>query len=576
MAFCQPTFTLPRQIAVPEPQATTADNLSSAQRRVLEDSQEWVLFSPSHTQSLSQTRSASTARTPRTTGLSRLSDFGSLNTLARSGQDDDDRSDIFDGAAGEDEDLDSLDEGLHAFQEPSTYQNSRYFEQSGSILPAHDGLGTFPASSAPVQEQLWHSEQYNPRKRLLEYHKRAPSVQRQLDLVTIDDTATVESERMARIESWRMDQSRRLLDTIEKETRKRKMSQLSGLPEQSNPLPGKEQVGNDSSFSIDHVSGKFSQNIGKTDTEGNETLWERITRRFIHELLGIDDALLSIIFGESLPAEDSSDTCPATFATGPRAIDDLRDAVPNATWDTRLLDRLARELGILVQHLTDHPGAFSTPLNPANIDYAGIPISVPPRFRQETPVSPLQASTTSSLSPGFKPTLEAYPSRPSTSASDTTHAALWGIEEEPPTSSISPAAQDRNYWERTPDLGNIFRVLHHRFSSPHQMPHSAPNVATTATPASLRRAAVIRQHHPLISRAAAASRRSRNPSFPHHYAYYRRTESSCKSLGVRKGGRAGSGSSRNYWDLDPGSVGGSAGSALASPCAGGIGMWGEV
>lgn len=580
MAFRQPTFAPPRQISVPEPQQTAADTLSSVQRKGLEDSQEWVLFSPSQNQSLSQTQSVSTARTPRTTGLSRLSDFGSLNTLARSGQEHD-GSDAGDDVAGEDEDEDSLDEGLHAFQEPSVDHNPRYFDQSGSILPAHDGLGTFPASSAPVQELLWHFEQHNPRKRSLEYRRRALSVQKQLDIITDDDVATVESERMARIESWRMDQSRRLLDSIEKETRRRKMSKSCGLRDQSNYLLGREQVRkDDSSFSVDRASEQVSKDIGEAETEGNETLWERIARRLIRDLLGIDDALLSIIFGESLSSEQDSHTSPAIFATMLGATGDLHDVVPNVCWDTRLLERLARELGILVQHLTDHPGAFSTPINAANIDYAGIPISVPPpRFRQETSISPLQASATSSVSPHFKPTLEAYPSRPSTSASDTTHAALWGIEEEPPTSSLALAAQDRAYWEGTPDLGNIFSVLHHRFSPPHQTPHSAPNVATTATPASLRRAAVIRQHHPLVSRAAAAaaaSRRSRSTGFPHHYAHYRRTESSCKSLGVRKGARGGSGSSRNYWDLGPGSAGGSAGSALASPCAGGIGVWGEV
>lgn len=567
MALRQPNFIPSRQIPISEPQRGASDTVTQAQQRILEDSQEWVLFSPSQTHTVSQTHSVSTARTPRTTGLSRLSDFGSLNTLTPSSQEDDNLSNASDHAAGEDGDLDSLDEGLHAFQEPSLIQNPRYFDQSGSILPAHDGLGTFPASSTPAQDPLWHFGQHKPRSRSAERHMRISSVQRPFDLVGDDDVATMESERMARIESWRMDQSRRLFDSIEKETRRRKMSQSSGLPEQENHIVENEFVGKAKSS---------SEQVDKPESEDNASLWERITRRFIRDLLGIDDDLLSIIFGESLPAEDSSMNFSTIFATGPN-IGELRDTLPNASWDTRLLDRLARELGILVQHFTDHPGAFSTPYNSADTDYAGIPISVsPPRFQPETSVSTLQASIISSVTPHFRPTLEADSARSSTSASDTTHAVLWGIEEELPPSSSFPAAQDRDYWERTPDLGNIFRVLHNRFSSPRQSPHSAANVATIATPASLRRAAVIRQYHPLVSRAAAASRRNRNPGFPHHYAHYRRTDSSCKSLGVRKNGRGGSGSSRNYWDLGAGSAGGSAGSALASPAAGGMGIWGEV
>lgn len=569
MAFCQPTIAPARKVTAVEPQGTAVDTLSAAQRTSLEQSQEWVLFSSSQAQSFSQTNSTSTARTPRTAGLSRLSDFGSFNTLARSGQNDGDVSEVADDAGGEDEDLDSLDEGLNAFQQPP-------FDQSGSILPTHDGLGTFQASSGPVQEQLWHFEKHNPRKRLAGNLRRISSVQRHLDAVAESDAARVESDRMARIETWRMEQSKFLLESIEKETRRRKMSESGRRVESGISASDTDKAIQTSHSSVTHPSDQVGTSNGKSEIE-DESLYERITRCVIRDLLGIDEALLSVLFGESLPAEDSYPVPSSTPAS--RLVGDLPDSIPTASWDTRLLERIARELGILVQHLTDHPGAFSTPVNPANLDYAGIPVTGPRPQSQPGPLAPPGPASAGSVSPRFKPTLEAHQSRPSTSASDTTHAALWGIEEEPTPSSPSPAAQERDYWERTPNFGAIFRVLHHRFSSPHQAPMSTPNIATTATPASLRRAAVIRQHHPLVSRAAttASMRRSnRNATgIFHHYHHYRRTESSCKSLSVRKGGRGGSGSSRNYWDLGGGG-GSAAGSALAAAAGGGIGAWGEI
>ncbi|MCJ1424840.1 hypothetical protein MMC29_002728 [Sticta canariensis] len=576
MAFRQPTVASARQVSAPEAQGTTANTLSSTQPTSLEQSQQWVLFSSSQAQSSSKTKSTRTERTPRTAGLSRLSDFGSLNTLARSGQHDGDISEVADEAGGEDEDFDSLDEGLHAFQEPPLFQSPRYFDQSGSILPTHDGLGTFQASSAPVQEQLWHFEKQNPRKRSTGYPRRTSSVQRQLDAVADDDVARVESERMARIETWRMEQSKFLLESIEKATRRREMSASGRRAERDISISGTDKAIQTSRSSDAHAPDQGDSQKANSEIE-DESLFGRITRRIIRDLLGIDEALLSVIFGESLPGDD-----PFFFGSSTpdsNLVGDWCDSTMTATWDTRLLERIARELGILVQQLTDHPGAFSTPLNPAHLDYAGIPVTRPPLQTQpELSAQPLQADT-GSASARFKPTLEAYQSRFSTSASDTTHAALWGIEEEPTTSSPSPAAHEGDYWERTPDLGAIFRVFHHRFSSPHQPSTSTPNIATTATPASLRRAAVIRQHHPLVSRAAVTGttrRSSRNAAgISHHYHHYRRAESSCKSLSVRKGGRGGSGSSRNYWDLGGGG-GSAAGSALAAAAGGGIGAWGEI
>src|SRR5436305_14049173 len=87
------------------------------------------------------------------------------------------------------------------------------------VLPTHDGLGTFPTSSLPVQEQLWQHEQYNPKRKFGGYHRRRSSVQRRLD--TIEELESqVSNEKRMRIEKW-LEHSQVFLEEIEKQTRRR-------------------------------------------------------------------------------------------------------------------------------------------------------------------------------------------------------------------------------------------------------------------------------------------------------------------------------------------------------------------
>ena len=532
------------------------------------------------------THTDSTERTPRTAGLSRLSDFGSLDTAAQSRQTEGVPYAATDGYVEEDDELDTLDEGLHAFQEPSAEQESGYFDQSNSILPRHDGLGAFPASSVPVQEQLWHFEQYNPRKRSVGHRRRGSSVQKRLDALEDKDAGCLEGERRERIEKWRTEQSRLLLDEIEKETRRRRTSFASHRAERTPSTAGLEQTVKQSinvNAGEDDVDTSAVRGEG-SDTEGNDSYWQRITRRIIRDFIGIDDAMLSVLFGESLPPErpasNSSDGC--STSRSPYRSDPVH--VPASTgWETRLLDRLARELGFLVHQLSDHPGAFSTPFNPITSDYAGIPVTVPTSSKsQPKPSSPLANPTTiTSPSFTFAPTLHnAAPQTPAATA-DSTHAALWGIEEEP-----SSCAQegDKEYWEQTPDIKTVFRFIRNRFTSsrrPSTVPKPPLNIATSSTPDSLRRAAIIRQYHPLVSRAAAAW--EQRHGYPRRQSLLRsRNGSSCASSMVgsvrrgpgQRGGSLGS-SSRNYWDLG-GSAVGSGGGGSAIGIGGGIGAWGEI
>jgi hypothetical protein len=154
------------------------------------------------------------------------------------------------------------------------------------------------------------------------------------------------------------------------------------------------------------------------------------------------------------------------------------------------------------------------------------------------------------------------------------------------------AAREQEYWERELDVKMVFNFLIQRFSSrrqsvPSQRARSA-SAPTRQRPGSssagagnealsARRAAVIRQHHPLVGRAdrlptssaqsnAREARRkdSLYRQHIHHPAVVRspglRSSSSCASQSTKKS-KHSTNSARNYWDFG-GSVG--SGSVLAA------------
>src|SRR3984957_14557627 len=193
MAFRQPTAAPSRYLPLETPESSP--------------------FPPWHDDPTTRTQ---TTTAQRTAGLSRLSNIDSFDTAVRSGRLE---SSVLEDEGPEDKELDSLDDGLQAFREPSIYRIPSS-QSPGAVLPTHDGLGTFPASSPPVQEQLWQHEQYNPKRKFEGSHTRRSSVQRRLD--TIEELESqVSNEKRLRIEKWRMDQSQALLEEIERQTRRR-------------------------------------------------------------------------------------------------------------------------------------------------------------------------------------------------------------------------------------------------------------------------------------------------------------------------------------------------------------------
>jgi len=449
---------------------------------------------------------------------------------------------------------------LHAFREPPLYPTTSHQTQ-GPVLPTHDGLGTFPASSPPVLEQLWQHEAYNPKRKHDGQHRRPSSVQRRLDTIDEIELQASEEKRM-RIEKWRMEQSQAIIEEVERETRRR----LRRGSRQSSYQETMASVNEDVLGSTPRQSDYLSPPAG--DEEENEPFWRRITRKFIRDVIGIDEPLLSVIFGESLPEEvESRPSSSHVLPTIPEQTVAVRTSEDD-TWRDRLLQRIARELGVFVHQLSPHPAALTT--YSSSPDYAGMPVSLP-QTKPRPSITPSAADVaadvaasarstiTSTLSPNFPPTMR-----------DPAHAESWGFEEEPvstssPLDSSRSLQREREYWERELDLKMVFRYLRDKFvtrSSTQSPPLSRPPVEDAAT-----RAAIIRQHHPLVARAQRSPVRLRRES----RTSIRRPTSSCASESVRSSRKASlvrSGSSRNYWDLG-GSVG--SGSIMASG-----GAWGEV
>ncbi|KAH6644400.1 hypothetical protein C7974DRAFT_298951 [Boeremia exigua] len=561
MAFAQqhrPQAARVPSFLAPEPAAVVATSPQQLKRR-LEESEEWVLFSPAAPSTTARTHTTSTERTPRTAGLSRFSEFGSLDTAARSDQDDDNGTFL-----GTEEELDSLDDGLHAFHEPSDHglPASRLQESGDTVLPNHDGLGSFQPD-ATMQEHMWQFER-SPRKRAA---RRRSSVQRHFTILDETDDISQEQERRQRIENWRLEQSKAVLEEIERETRRIRRMSLAA----STRITSEQSDGSD---------------------EGTENMsfWQRLTTRVIRDLIGLDNDTLSVIFGESLP-EDAMTPTGGSLSTSP-ADRVLRDAFadtsvyPEEDWQTRVLERVAQELGVLVHQLSEHPGAFSTyQRTQVAPEYAGMTQPVPTDLASSGPTSS-QPSDPSPVSVQFAAT---FPNQ------QTSHgysdASLWGIEEEPdeadamdashpdPATTARAVAEDiareREYWERDLDVKMIFNFLVRRFTSRTPTPtrRASSSTYTSDEGASARRAAMIRQNHPLASRTTdrvlptsssgqlrEAKRRELDTTYRTHYnpqASLRpktlRSNSSCASQSTKKSKRSGN-SQRNYWDLG-GSVG---------------------
>lgn len=580
---------------VPAPVATA----SPQRKRSLEQSEEWVLFSPVAPSTTARTHTTSTERTPRTAGLSRFSEFGSLDTAARSDQHDDAGTNY---GTEEGEELDSLDDGLHAFHEPSEYgvPASRLLQSGDTVLPTHDGLGEFQPD-ATMQEHMWQFER--PRRRMA---RRRSSVQRHFTILDDADDTNQEQERRQRIEQWRLEQSKALLEEIEKETRRRR--RLSVV---SNARSRRDSQQHEPTRRVSQVAPSVTDARSESSEDGSDnlTFWQRITRRVIRDLIGLDDNTLSVIFGEALPDDATMPMAasPLEFSADKALQDAGIDAsgLSDDTWQTKILERVALELGSLVHQLSEHPGAFSTYQRAQSApEYAGLaPVTSIASLKTDLEFSRQSSSQPSAPSPVSAQLAPTFPA----ASHAYSEASLWGIEEEPLESDarganrLPPTAatiaedmeREREYWERELDVKMIFNFLMKRFSSRRPSVSSAQGRKASSAPSlsgpgtnegvTARRAAIIRQHHPLVSRttdrglptSSSSNVRETSSNSKRKDVTYRtyftpqsvglvrhpklRSGSSCASQSTKKSKRS-TNSARNYWDLG-GSVG--SGSVLA-------------
>lgn len=498
MAFQQPVARPARRAVAPPPIETTA---KKPDPEPIADSQEWVLFSPDQRRTDAASASDS-LQTPRTANKSRLdSDFDSLDTKAVFDRDaDGQRVDIEDDDATED--LDSLDDGLHAFNEPpeSPGDVNLYNSTADAILPAHDGLGAFPGSSSPVQEQFWRHERANPQRRRRSIHKPS-SLAKQLDALQHHEghQPVAKDERFQRIEKWRMDQSRAIMEEIERESRrlrKRGRASVSSSTVLAEPV---EEAPREHTLEI--PIRQEQQEPAQT-----ESFWTRLTRSVMRDLMGFDTATLTYIFGDDASVLARATQEEEMMREAERIARDEAVAAEQAAadcWEERLLARIARELGTFVNEVCEHPGAFSSFLRAreaaSDIPYAGLP--TPPELRRPDPLAQRRrarhqqarrrhsiAKTDPSLfgieEEEIEPTHDSAAAALAGNASQTAAAAAAIVDaghdqEDEEANDLTPQAtrhiaaddayaaslvRERAYWERDLDVKMVFGYLCERLS----------------------------------------------------------------------------------------------------------------
>lgn len=598
MAFQQPTRQLAPRITRTESGDGESAVLAPRNRSSPNESQTWVLFTPGTDAGTTTSYLSSVQDDQITPGRSRISDIGSLGTAARSEFNLQVPSEVVtESAVEEDAELDSLDGHLPGFRTAASPYNHPQIPHAATVLPGHDGLGSFrfeaPGMAAEAQERMYAFERFNPNR----VKHRAESFDlAQLELETEE---APEFERNRRIEAWRLEQSQLLLDDIRKETRRRRQSEASSRkmhPQSSTPQEAPDRSVADEEAADINLNGTDWHDQDEPVSSGvTPGLWSRLARKVIRDLMGIDDEVLAILLGQTLP-DDGSPTTPkaahAPDAAFPASGGIGAESSYDSEWQLRMLERISRELGVLVHQMSAHPGAFSTynRVQHMALPYAGLP-AIPEAPADVSDGSQRLVDDSVPYMPQFKPTVGRAPD------------LLGARPSEPPGSSVPDVAPSdsrhtftQQEWEQDLDIRLVFRYLRSRFTSsrPTSPPFSsgASHHATSSAQELAAKAARVRQHHPLVShaqthahahahshgyhhRARPVERRTFKTTVPSSPVAVRHGPGSCASQSTRRSARRSSissrHSSRHYWDIG-GSIG--TGSVIAS--TGPMGSWGEV
>ncbi|EPS37818.1 hypothetical protein H072_8363 [Dactylellina haptotyla CBS 200.50] len=548
----------------------TLSSTSALGQSATADSEEWVVFSPSS--------DAQTLKTPTSGRISRISDLGSLqydsydDDLEEEGDQEDDVLEDDEEEDEEEDDDEDYDEDidLHGFRDP--------YHQGPVMLPQHDGLGTFP--SAVTREVSNERTNYD-----------APPL------------TSRNSSTNARIQAWRMEQSRILLDEIERATKGR-----LGL-KQTNAQRMEEDMVTMSDVGLEEANER-----ALADQMDHESFWERIRRRLVQDIMGLDDMVLQIIFGETLPSDVES----ASGASTPTATDGTGLKRIDSSWEERLFERLARELGVLAQYYTPDvaKAAFSTYVTgKGDISPAALRAAKARSTGTKTPTYTLYPSLRSSTSyTSLDPLASTRQFRPTIDGDEDneSHAANWGIEDGPLSASLHTSSSEarvdaeivREYWEKELNVRMLFSYLKSKIATTTTPTTSQtpPAVTTTGRPSSSSTATAktvpvstsaprhrysaslnqpLHHQHPLISHAQKVTKVRRISPIASLTSVLGvgmggfRSGSSCasqsttKKSGGQKAGSKGSAQSKHFWD-----VGSTVGSSRSS-CVGGP-VWADV
>jgi len=573
MAFQQPTRQSFQRTARIDTQEPHQDAAATGPPLELDESQTWVLFSPATDAGTSESYLSSVIQSQHTPGRSILSDVGSLETVARSDVNSQPVnsavrsvvSDVMDEDTTEDDaELDSLDSHLPDFR---SLPNAYHLHASATVLPTHDGLGSFRIDSTAVgsemQDHIYAFERFNPRR----LKRRRDGFEAGHLHLEPDELEAL--ERNHRIELWRLEQSKLLLEEVQKETRR--MAKTGGSQPASGLETSREEATTAATSTRDVAPVAPAEGSEWHDDDASEAvrepggLWSRITRRFIHDFMGIDDRVLSILFGEAL-AEDEDMSAPE--APPASAITQAEESQHDSSWQLRMLEHVSKELGMFVHHLSEnpHPGAFSTyvRMQQMPLPYAGLPV-IPEAAAAAGTEEGRRAQRSSPPALQFRPTIRQF------------HPGGLGPTSESPLERQTQQATTftQQEWEQDLDIKLVFRYLRSRFMwRSSSAPTNTPHLAMAGAQDAAARAARVRLHHPLVNRARPGERRPYRVVAPTSPVVLRHA-STCASQSTRRSARRSSvssrHSSRHYWD-----IGGSLGTGSLVASTGPMGSWGEV
>ncbi|KAM7207612.1 hypothetical protein V8F20_002090 [Naviculisporaceae sp. PSN 640] len=594
MAFHQPTRQVQPRVNRQESEDGGSAILAPHVQSGTNESQTWVLFTPGTDAGTTASYFSSIQDGQTTPGRSRVSLLGSLESAARSDRNSQPTNSavpsevLEESVAEEDAELDSLDSHLPDFCTHPHHYAHQGDPHAAPVLPRHDGLGSFhldtQGASVEAQDRLYAFEKFNPNR---VHHTRESFDRIRMEL---DNEEAQETDRNDRIEAWRLEQSQLLLENIKRETRRRQsMASLhkNAAPRATVDTTAPTGTAGEAPRDTDMAGTDWHDQDGTETTEPGSGLWNRITRKVICGLMGIDDKMLAILFGEDLPEEDISSTPKAhpPGTSSPAAAHMESESYNDSSWQLRMLERVARELGLLVHRLSahPHPGAFSTysRMQQMPLPYAGL--TVIPEASTDSVESQSKVEDSVPTTPQFQPTVTqpvdipgARPIEPLTPA--TTSATDL-------SNSHGQQTFTQQEWEQDLDVKLVFRYLRSRFSSSRPstpaFTSGTSHLATSSTQDAAAKVARVRQHHPLIThahghhRTRPTERRTFKATTPSSPVALRHASGSCASQSTRRSARRGSvssrHSSRHYWD-----IGGSVGTGSIVVSTGPMGSWGEV